>query len=64
LKLIANIRSKLAENELTIRKSDKGKSTVILTREEYKQNVKKNLIQGNQFTILDKNPIQNYKKKL
>jgi hypothetical protein len=42
-------------------KTDKGKTIVTLTRENYKQKVN-NFMKENQFTVLNNNPMQNYQK--
>jgi hypothetical protein len=59
-KLIRNVRNKLVENELTITKTDKGKTVVILTTEECTHN----FIQENQSVLLNNNPMQNYQKAI
>jgi hypothetical protein len=56
-----NIKNKSAENELTITQADEGKTVRIPRIENYKQQVN-NFIQKNQFTMLNRNPMQNYKK--
>jgi hypothetical protein len=53
IETIRNIKKKLTENNLTIAKADKGKTTVILTLTECEQKV-------NNF---NSNPIQIYKKQ-
>jgi hypothetical protein len=62
-KLVRNIRNKLAKNELTITKEDKGKNIVILTIEDYTQK-ENNFIQKNQFVLLNNDPMQNYQKAI
>jgi hypothetical protein len=62
-KLIRHIRNKLMENELIITKADKGKTIVILTKEDYTQKVN-NFIQENQFTLLNNDPTKNHRKAI
>jgi hypothetical protein len=53
-----NIKRKI-QNKLIITKADKGKTLVILTEEEYKQEIIK-FIQDNNFTLISKDPTQQY----
>jgi predicted transcriptional regulator len=62
-KLIRNIRNTLAENELIITKADKGKTIVILTKEDYTQKGN-NFIQENQFVVINNNPTKDYQKAI
>jgi hypothetical protein len=54
---------KIKNNKLTITKADKGKTLVILTEEEYKQKIIK-FIQDNNFTLISKDPTQQYQTNI
>jgi hypothetical protein len=58
---MTDIKHKLSTNSLIITKADKGKTIVILTQDEYKQNVY-NFIHSNKFTATNNNPTQHYQK--
>jgi hypothetical protein len=53
----------MVANQLTIAKSDKGKTITILTQNEYKQKIK-TFIQENNFRIINNNPTQQYQKEI
>jgi hypothetical protein len=56
-----SIRKKIDINKSIITKADKGKTLVILTKEEYNQKIK-NFIQNNHYKKINKNPTQQYQK--
>jgi 16S rRNA U1498 N3-methylase RsmE len=49
------------KNNLIATNADKGKTLVILTEYEYKHKIS-NFIQGNQFTLINKDPTSYYQK--
>jgi hypothetical protein len=49
------------KNNLIATNADKGKTLVILTEYEYKQQIR-NFIQDNQFTLINKDPTSHYQK--
>jgi hypothetical protein len=53
-------KNRLAENELTITKQDKKEYNY--THKRKLQTEVNNFMQENQFSILNRNPTQNYKK--
>jgi hypothetical protein len=56
-----NIKNKINKNRLTTTNTDKRKTLVILTQEEYKHKIR-NLMQENQFIMINKNLTQQYHK--
>jgi hypothetical protein len=60
-KQIMSIRRKIDINKLIITKADKGKTLVILTKEEYNHKIK-NFIQNNHYVKINKIPTQQCQK--
>jgi hypothetical protein len=63
IETMRNITKKLIENNLTITKADKGKTTAILTLTEYEQKVN-DFIKENKITEINSNPTQKYQKRI
>jgi hypothetical protein len=59
IETIRNIKKKLTENNLTLTKADKGKTTVILTLTEYEQKVNDFIKEHS-----NSNPTQKYQKRI
>jgi hypothetical protein len=62
-KAIRNIKKKLTENNLTITRADKGKTTVILILTKYEQKVN-DFIKEHKITEINSNPTQKYQKRI
>jgi hypothetical protein len=60
-KLIINVKNKICKNKLVVTQADKAKTLVILTEEAYKHIIR-NCIQDNHFTMINKDPTQQYHK--
>jgi hypothetical protein len=54
-KQIMNIKNKIDKNRLIITRADKGKTSVILTKEEYNHKIQ-SFIQDNHLIKMNKNP--------
>jgi hypothetical protein len=54
-----NIKNKINMNRLIRTRGDKGKTLVILTKEEYNHKIQ-NFIQDNHLIKMNKNPTQQY----
>ena len=62
-KIALNIKRKMLDNKLVITKADKGKTLVIITEEEYQQKIMK-FIHENNFTLINKDPTQQYQNNI
>jgi hypothetical protein len=54
-------KNKVQKNKLTITKSDKGKTLVVLSQEEYEHKID-NIIRDKHFITINNNPTQQYHK--
>jgi hypothetical protein len=59
-KIITNIKRKMTTSQLVMTKANKGKTLIILTQEEYKQETK---LCTRQFKGINENPTKSYQKR-
>jgi hypothetical protein len=61
--LLRSIQQKVNDNDLVVSKADKGNCIVIMGKEQYNQKVS-DLIQGDNFSVLRKDPTPGFQKDL
>ena len=61
--IITNIKNKVKQHDLIVSKADKGNSTIIMKKLDY-ISATKTFLSNNNFTLLNKSPLNNYQEKL